>query len=131
MEYFCTPCSKRKRRAAGTLPARERYLSRRIRHVLEQGRRHTRPVVILSGRYGLLEPNETIPWYDQPLTAESIDAITEVVARQLAAKGVTSLVLYALPRSTPGWAPYYSALERACVARNIALARRSLPEGMT
>lgn len=95
--------------------------------MLDQARRCDRPAVILSGRYGLLEPDDSIPWYDQALTDEAADAMGDTIARQLDAKGVTALVLYALPRSTPGWAPYYAALERACAARRIPLEYRSLP----
>lgn len=127
MEYLCTTCCKRKRRDARLLPARERYLSSRIRFVLAESRRRDRPLVILSGEYGLLDPDDAIPWYDERLTPQSVDALAPTVARQLARKGATHVDFYARARATPGWAPYFRLLERACREQGIPLTHRRLP----
>lgn len=128
MEYLCTTCSRRKRRDPGPLPAARRYLSRRIRAVERESRRQGRPLLILSGRYGLLEAEEKIPWYDEALTGEAVEALAVTVSRQLAGLGATSIAFHARPRDTPGWAPYHEVLERACRRAGVALAVRILED---
>lgn len=118
---FCTICCKRKRRGAAPLPALQRYLSRRIRFVHALSRRHGLPLRILSGRFGLLSPDQQIPYYDQPLSASQVDALVPRVATQLATARVKRLVFFARPRATPGWRPYYDLLERACRRQRIRL----------
>jgi hypothetical protein len=114
MELICTTCSKRKRRAPGLLPARHRYLSKRIRYVLDLAERSSRPAVILSGRYGLLAPDHRIPWYDQVLAPDGVEVLLPRLTEQLRSRRATSVVFYAQPRSTAGWEPYHDALEQAC-----------------
>jgi len=114
MELICTTCSKRKRRAHGLLPARHRYLSKRIRYVLDLAERSSRPAVILSGRYGLLAPDDRIPWYDQALTSDDVDTLVPQLVEQLHSRCASAVLFYAQPRSTAGWEPYHEVLERAC-----------------
>jgi hypothetical protein len=126
LEYFCTPCCKRKRRDAGLLPACERYLSKRISFVRAESERYGRPLLILSGEYGLLAADAPIPWYDHQLRAREVDQLADAVAAQLAARRATRLVFYARPRGTPGWRPYFEVCEEACRLQRVALAVRLL-----
>jgi len=114
MEIICTTCSKRKRRTPGLLPARRRYLSRRIRYVLEQAARSGRPALILSGRFGLLAPDDPILWYDHALTPDEVATLVPVLVEQLRARRTSAVVFHARPRSTAGWEPYHEAIELAC-----------------
>lgn len=114
MEYACTICCKRKRRDPQPLAARRRYLSRRISHVARSARRAGRPLLILSGKYGLLGPADRIPWYDHRLARTEVAGLAARVERQLRERGVTAVTLYARPRATPGWRHYYDVLEGAC-----------------
>jgi hypothetical protein len=119
MEILCTLCSKRKRRDPGLMPARRRYLSRRIRLVLQLAERAGHPAGILSGQYGLLSPNDRIPWYDRVLTQDDVEDLVPRLSQQLRSRRATSVRFYALPRSAPGWGPYHDAMERACHAVGI------------
>lgn len=121
MEFLCTICCKRKRRDAQPLPALERYVSRRIRFVWQESLRLQKPLLILSGKYGLLEPDEKIPWYDQALRFTEVELLAVKIMKQLSAHCVSRLIFYALPRRTRGWRPYYTALEKACAALGVAL----------
>ncbi len=103
------------------MPALERYLSRRIRLVADQSRVQRRPLLILSGRYGLLDATTPILWYDEVLRRDTVDNLIPLLVQQLIALDVTSLVFYARPRTTPGWGPYHAVLERACARRRIPL----------
>ncbi|HSM16459.1 MAG TPA: hypothetical protein VK845_05605 [Gemmatimonadales bacterium] len=126
MELVCTTCSKRKRRAPGLLPARHRYLSKRIRYVLSLAEHGSRLAAILSGRYGLLAPDDRIPWYDQVLAPDGVEVLLPRLIEQLRSLGATSAVFYAQPPSTAGWEPYHEALEQACRRLGIRLEVRLL-----
>ena len=126
MELLCTTCSKRKRRTPGHLPARDRYLSKRIRYVLDLAERSGQPAAILSGRFGLLAPDDRVPWYDLALTADDVDPLVPQLVEQLHSRCVTAVLFYARPRSTAGWEPYHDALERACRRLGIGLEVRLL-----
>jgi len=130
MEYLCTTCCKRKRRDEQPLPALERYLSRRIRFVWEESRRLNKPLLILSGKYGLVKPDEKIPWYDQALHSDGVEALAQKAAQQLWARGATSLRFYALPRNTRGWQPYYDVIEKTCAQLGLKL-RFQIMRGFT
>ena len=83
MELFATYCSANKDPATALLPAAERYISDRIAGV------HTRAIsintlfAILSGRFGLIGPDEPIPDYDHLLKPDEIPAMAERVAATL------------------------------------------------
>jgi len=121
MEYLCTTCCQRKRRTLQRIPALERYLSRRIRLVWKESRRLHKPLLILSGKYGLLTPDEKISFYDHALQREEIEDLLSTLKKQLASHQVSRLVFYALPKNTSGWRPYYEVIEKACASRNIPL----------
>lgn len=122
MEYICTTCCKEKRVDENPLPAIDRYLSPRIQFVFAESRRLNKPFIILSGKYGLLEADDKIPWYDKKLMAEEVDQLVPTLVAQLTQKGITKIIFCARPRTTPGWEPYYEAIERACAQLGIPLA---------
>lgn len=126
MEYLCTTCSKRKRREVKPLPALERYWSRRIRWVWKKCQRGQKPLLIFSGKYGLLTVSTKIPWYDHALQPAEVEDMACKLVKQLSAKRVSQLTFYALPKNTRGWRPYYAALEKACASLGIPLAVKIL-----
>lgn len=126
IDYVCTSCTKRKRRDGRPLPAIDRYLSRRIKYVAAEGRKQGRPLLILSGEYGLLAPEDEIPWYDHPLLPNEVSSLASRVADQLGHRRARSVVFYAAPRTKPGWEPYYEVIEEACAAAGVDLAIRRL-----
>jgi hypothetical protein len=124
MEFLCTICCKDKRADPGLLPAIDRYLSERIAFVHRESQRLGKPMLILSGKYGLLKPEEPIPWYDQKLEMEAVPGLVPVIAAQLAQYGVTRITFYCHPRTDPNWHPYIETLERACRACRVELTMR-------
>jgi hypothetical protein len=126
---LCTTCSKRKRREpASPSPALHRYASRRIRHVAAVARTRGLPVLVLSGRYGLVSSRRRIPWYDHPLEPPGVPALAAKLARQLEGLDLETLELWARPASTPGWRPYHDALRLACAAAGVRLRKVLLDE---
>ncbi|NET55020.1 MAG: hypothetical protein F6K47_02080 [Symploca sp. SIO2E6] len=78
MEYICTTCSKDKRTDEVLLPASQRYISRRIKFVVNESIRLNKPLIILSGKYGLIDSELKIPWYDQKLTTDLLFIASEL-----------------------------------------------------
>lgn len=76
---------------------------------------------MLSGKFGVLDSEEQIPWYDHALDSGEVESLAHKVAGQLADRAVTSLVFYARPSSTPGWSPYFAVLEAACRETGVRL----------
>jgi len=119
MHIYVTPCCKEKDLSPGSIPAIQRYLSPRIAWVYAQSQQHHLPMRILSGRFGLLAPEECIPYYDHPLSLAEVPSLLPTIIKRLEQETVTRVTFYARPRQTPGWEPYYQVLELAC--RNLII----------
>lgn len=124
--YAATCCSRRKVEDEDLLPALERYTSPRVAHVATESSRLGLPLLLFSGRFGLLDAGEKIPYYDDALTHEGVARLVPVVVRQIREKGVEALAFYARARSTPGWEPYHRALEAACEETGVRLEWREV-----
>ena len=124
MEFFCTTCCKEKRTDPGNLPAIERYLSERIRRVHRESMDKGRRMLIFSGKFGLLRPEEPIPWYDQKLESDGVGEIVPSLVNQLREYGASKLIFFCRPKNTEGWQPYHEALETACKQAGVELATR-------
>lgn len=85
-------------------------------------------MLIFSGRYGLLTPQTKIPYYDHALSHTEVAQLTQKVVAQLMRRRVTVLTFYARPRATPGWAPYFQVLEKACRRLDFKLRLKYLPD---
>jgi hypothetical protein len=112
--FLITTCCKEKYDAPGKIPAIRRYQSERIHRVYAESRRRGLPMRILSGKFGLLSPEDPIPWYDHPLQMSEAAALAPRLADSLAAENAAGVYFIARPAETPGWAPYHTALTRAC-----------------
>ena len=121
VEALCTICCKEKRTDKDFLPAIERYLSDRIAFVHQESLRLGKPLLILSGKFGLLAPEDPIPWYDRKLTLAAVPEMIVLVSEQLKQRAVTRLTFYGHPRTDPDWLPYHQVLEQACHARNVQM----------
>ena len=113
-DFLITTCSAEKDDSPGLLPAIERYQHPRIQWVYLESRRLSRPMLILSGEFGLLAPLDPIPWYDHALQMEEVDGLMPRIEHKLRALEAEHLTFYARPASEPGWAPYHAALKGAC-----------------
>ena len=116
-----TTCSAEKADDPGLLPAVERYTHPRILAAARAAERRGLDFYILSGEFGLLGPQEPIPWYDHALQADEVGALSGPVASRLRAAGMERIEAWLEPRDAPGWAPYYDLLEQAARAAAIEL----------
>jgi hypothetical protein len=86
-------CSAKKRPDAGLLPAIERYdgpAFRVLRRYLAQQPSDCPDTLVLSARFGIVDSDKGIPYYDQRLTAERLQAlrpaVTDAIEQRLLAK---------------------------------------------
>ena len=112
-KYFCTICSKDKSNKPGLLEANERYISPRINYVIKIAARESAPMLILSGKYGLISPDKKIPFYDLLLKKSRVEELVTKVIKQCRKLKIGELIFYAKSRRKQGWGPYYAVLEQA------------------
>lgn len=93
----CTICCRDKETTPGLLPARKRYRSRRIAAVDRLAREAGLPLAILSGKYGLIDADAPIPYYDTLLQPEEVPAIAAENERYLRRRGCRRIVFLVNP----------------------------------
>lgn len=119
---FVTYCSARKRPDPGLLPARWRYDSERIREVERRAAAEGAPLLILSGRFGLLAGEEQVPWYDHLLVEGEVPDLAARVAAGFRALGVREVVWFSVGApQDPRLAPYERAIRLAAAQARVAL----------
>ncbi|MBE9183860.1 hypothetical protein IQ270_03750 [Microcoleus sp. LEGE 07076] len=121
MKYICTTCSKEKRHDKALLPANQRYISGRISFVISESQRLSTSLLILSGKYGLIDVEREIPWYDQKLVAGDLETLVNILVKQLQDKQVSEIIFYGRSREIPDWKPYYDVLEQSCRQLNVTI----------
>ncbi len=122
MDAFCTYCSAFKSQAPGNIPAIQRYRSLRIQKVGQAAAELGLGFYILSGEFGLLPPQQPIPFYDHLLRPEEVPAMVERVAKQFREFGVTGLVYFTRPlTSSRELLPYYEVIKSACLREALPL----------
>lgn len=128
MIAWCTYCSSDKRTDPGRIPAIDRYLDVRIQDLATQAEEAGAAFLILSGEYGLLRPEDPIPWYDHLLRTEEVDALVERVAAQMKDLSVTSIVWHTVDSAhDPQVLPYQETIARASHRVGVSLKTATLP----
>lgn len=115
VKAFCTYCSASKSHAPEEIPAMKRYLSERILRVQQAASILGFPFFILSGKFGLLAPEDAIPYYDHLLAAREVRSLANLMAKQILARNIDGFVFFIKSLAhNPNLQPYYDALETAC-----------------
>ena len=78
----------------GKIPSIERYNSSRINLIYEKSKKDKVPFVILSGKFGLLSPEEEIEWYDQKLNLSQSEELSEIVKNQIEKQKIKHFVFF-------------------------------------
>lgn len=80
-------CSNKKSETSGLLPAYERYTGYNFqiikKIIRERGSLNDIDILILSALYGMIEWNHPIPYYDEVMTTDCVDAMKTKVRQQL------------------------------------------------
>ena len=114
MLVYCTYCSSKKNRSSHILPAIKRYKSNRISAIYKTALSQNIPMLILSGKHGLLNTQTPIHFYNYLLKADDVDEHAEKVAEQLRGFGVKEIAFFT--RSTerdPNISPYLDCMAKA------------------
>lgn len=105
-----TICCREKDAAKKPLPAGRRYRSERIKAVWRVAREAGLPFFILSGKFGLLRPEDPIPYYDYLLPAEKAPEIALKIKRFLRNERIGRIILFIPdPALDPKVIPYREA----------------------
>jgi hypothetical protein len=84
--------------------------------------------LILSGKYGILEPRDPIPYYDHLLQSSEVSEHSKRVADQLEALGVKDLIFFAGSLSADeNLKPYFDCIKIASQKAGIELKFVDLP----
>ncbi len=119
---FSTYCSKEKETYEHPLPAINRYRSDRIRRIYSAAESAGTGFFILSGEYGLLKPNDPIPYYDHLLVGDEVEAHSVKVAEQIKQHGITQIIFFTLPvAADEKLVAYHACLRLACQTAAINL----------
>ena len=94
MTVFCTYCSADKDDSKNKLPAIQRYQSDRITSIYNSAMTLGVNFLILSGKHGILKPEEEIHYYDHRLKSSKIKQHSIIVANQLNALGVKDIIFF-------------------------------------
>ena len=94
MIVYCTYCSAEKNNSKLLLPTIERYKSIRINTVFNLAKTEGLQFIILSGKYGILEAEQEIGYYDHLLMESEVKKHANLIAKQLKSKNITKIVFY-------------------------------------
>ncbi len=123
-----TICCRKKDPAPGLITASRRYLSDRIRSVLQLARKAGLEFVILSGRFGLIHPEEPIPYYDKLLREDEAEEMSGRVADLLRKEKVGKVIfLIPDPELDPHVRPYLNSMGKGARMANAALEVITVP----
>ena len=114
-KIYVTYCSAEKNPIEKEIKAIDRYRSERIKYVQSLAKQDKVDFMILSGKFGLLQPTELIPNYDHLLKAFETTRLSKTVARQMKRLKGKSVVLYThWMDKDVNVAPYIETLTDAC-----------------
>ena len=113
MPLYVTYCSKDKSRDEERIPAISRYSSARIEKIRELAEKRDQKFAILSGKYGILQPQQKIPFYDKLLTDEDLGKTVPKVEKQLEELNPDQVVYFTKEVSGQRIA-YFELIRRAC-----------------
>ena len=127
MTLHITYCSKDKDRTRKDLPAIERYDSDRIDKIKALAEKRDENFAILSGKYGLIGPEEKIPFYDELLRERNIPQLITGVKNFLESHNVDK-VIYHTRKVENERKPYFKLVKNACEGLNIELEKRIIED---
>lgn len=127
MTLHITYCSKDKDRTRKDIPAVERYDSERIKDVKALADERDEDFVILSGKYGLIGPQEEIPFYDELMRERNIPQLITGVKNYLESRNIEQ-VTYHTKAVKNERKPYYKLIKNACDALDVELEKKIIED---
>lgn len=120
MKYYCTYCSKNKNKTNDPSPAHLVYNSKRIKFLYKKSKIEGHPLLILSGKYGIINANDSIDYYDQLLLEENVKIHASLIQKQLSELTISKIIFFHQPLNTDLNLPnYINCIKLACKNINI------------
>lgn len=119
MKIVCTICSKKKDEDEKLMPARLRYSAPHIQLTDKTATEAGLPFFILSGKYGLIEGEKEIPYYDYYLEEKAVDDLVKILIQQINDYGITEIDFYTEEKES--WLPYQNAIRKSSESTGILL----------
>lgn len=94
MIYYCTYCSKDKKKIEGKIKSLDLYISDRIKFVKKTADDDNAGFLIMSGKYGLLKPETEIEYYDKLLKPEDLEIYIVKLKKQLLELNAETIIFY-------------------------------------
>ena len=122
VKIYLTACGRRKKRDAQKINAIERYISKRIKNIYEKSKKDSIPFRILSGKFGLLEPDKKIEWYDKLLLKKDFPELSKLILNQIKNQNIKEIIFFAInPKEDKLSKPYLDIMKKICLENNIKL----------
>ena len=122
MSAIVTYCSKNKKEDSVPLPAIERYITKRIERIHGKAIKEKRPMFILSGLLGLIQPQTPIMWYDKQLVPADIGQMVNLISHQLLQFKISAIEYFTEDVwLKPEIKPYQDLLAAACMRLDIPM----------
>lgn len=122
MRIYLTTCCKEKTKTESPIPAIDLYLDPRIHFIHEQAQKDEVEFRILSGKWGVIHPNQELDWYDKKLELEDIEEMTGTLLIQLATEKITEIIFFVIsPKIDEGTQPYIDLMKKATAVSGISL----------
>tara|TARA_Y100000310_G_C20685629_1_gene818751 strand:- start:1154 stop:1540 length:387 start_codon:yes stop_codon:yes gene_type:complete len=122
MKIYSTICCKEKKIDKELLESINRYISARIYSIYKKSQKDQVEFRILSGKFGLLKPEDKIPFYDKKLNLQEIEILKEIVKKQLISQKIEEVIFFSEnPKENPDWKPYINLIKIACLETEVIL----------
>jgi hypothetical protein len=122
MKIYCTICSREKTKDARKIEAIKRYKSQKIKSLYEKSQKDHVEFRILSGKFGLLKPDEKIEYYDKLLIMADIPKLAKIIKKQIFSQNINEIVFFAIdPKQDIYSKPYLYLMKKVCSENKIPL----------
>lgn len=122
MKIYLTACGKKKKRDSCKIKSIDRYLSKRIKTIYNKSKRDSVNFRILSGKFGLLKPDEKIEWYDKLLLKKDIPELEKIIEKQIKNQKINEIIFFAINTKEDKLSkPYLEVIKKVCLKNKIKL----------
>lgn len=117
----------RKNYSKKPIPAIELYKSERINTVFNLAKNDEVNFVILSGKFGILDTQQKISYYDHLLKPSEVENHAKLVASQLKEKKLTQIIFYmGSVKHDKNLIPYIDCIKKASTKNGITIEFKEL-----
>ncbi|MCD6422803.1 MAG: hypothetical protein J7L42_01615 [Elusimicrobia bacterium] len=130
VEFYITHCSARKSRKKEKIPALERYLAGYIKNIYGLSQKRKKGFLIFSGKFGFLEPQTKIPYYNKLLQYKDFQKLFNKTDKQYKKhRFKKSIFFHTDPAKDRNIKPYIDFMKEFARRNKVALICRVFKRG--